>query len=392
MKKPKDSAIKYVLTALISILLTAILCFALVWGFLFDDIFLSLKYKEIKNIIDNNYIGEYDEDAAKDAMFDGFVDSIGDRYSEYYNVEESNEKENATEGRFYGFGAIVTKHPDNGTIYVKHVYNDGSAAKAGIKDGDEIISVGEADVKESYSKALQLLQGLQNETVLIKYLHNGETKSAEIAYSDCTAQSVYYEKISDYGYIEIISFNGATVNQFKDAVDNLVSDSVKGLIFDLRDNGGGTVDSVCEMLDYICPQGDLMYAKYGSEGEKKVLKKSDAEHNIELNMAVIVNGSTASASEIFAANIRDFSKGVLIGETTFGKGVMQLSFKLTDGSTVKTTVAEVFPHSGNSYNGKGLKPDIEVNLTEEQENRIVLLKGDNNPYISAALEYLKNEK
>ena len=393
MQKPNSGAwMKYTLTALISVLITSILCFLIfLFGFA-DKGAVALKYAEIKDIIDTYYIRDYDEIAAEDAMFDGFIGAIDDRYSEYYNQEETEAKADAVEGKFYGIGVSVVRHPDNNTIYIKNVYNEGSAAKAGLTVGDEIIKVDDISVKDEYSKAITALQGHENDTVNIEYSHGRVICKAEIPFSDCTIQSVYYSVIDGCGYVEITAFNDATVNQFKDAVDNLESASVKGIIFDLRNNGGGTVDSVCDMLDYICPKGDIMYVKYANSDTKKTLKKSDDIQKLKnIPIAVLVNSQTASAAELFTANIRDFSIGTIIGEKTYGKGVMQMTFSLKDGSSVKTTVAEFYPHSGVSFNKIGIEPDVEVELTEEQGKYIAILKGKENPYIVAALECL-NEK
>lgn len=390
--KISTNRLKLILTSLISIFLTLVLCVGIALFLVSEYGSVQLKFNQIKSVIDNYYIGDYDYFSSEDAMFDGFVDSLGDKYSEYYNSDETDEKNQKLEGRFHGIGIVVTKHPDNKTMYVTHVYNDSSAAKAGITRGDEIIKVGNISVKEDYSGAFELLKGLKDEKITIELFGKSGSKAVEVSYSDCTIQSVYYQLIEGFGYIEITSFNDATVNQFKDAVDNLIADSAKGLIFDLRGNGGGTVDSVSSMLDYICPEGVLMYVKYANDEEKTVLKKSDSEHFVDLPMVVLTDSSTASASELFAANIRDFNLGALIGDTTYGKGVMQKTYRLYDGSSVKTTVAEFFAHSGVSFNGVGLKPDEEVKLSAEEQKNNLILQGADSPYVKAAVKWLNERK
>lgn len=205
-------------------------------------------------------------------------------------------------------------------------------------------------------------------------------------YSNYTTQSIYYHTIEDFGYVEIYSFNSQTVPQFKTAVENLVSSGVKGLIFDVRGNGGGTVDSVKEIVDYLVPEGVIMTSVY-KNGKTEELY-SDA-NEIDLPMAVLTDKASASAAELFSASIRDFNKGVLIGTTTYGKAVMQGTFGFPDKSSAVFTIAEFYTHSGETYNNKGLEPDIKVELNDEQIKYFNLLADNEDPVKMAAVEYLK---
>lgn len=161
------------------------------------------------------------------------------------------------------------------------------------------------------------------------------------------------------------NFDETTVDDFKYAVSDLKSQGVKGLIFDVRNNPGGLLDSVADVLDYLLPEGDLV-SETNKKGETKVLCTSDSSC-IELPMVVLVDGETASAAELFAADLRDFKVAELVGQTTYGKGIMQGAFPLEDGSAIKMTIAYFNPHSGVNFNGVGLKPDYEVALTTEPE-------------------------
>ncbi len=387
----KSTRLKIAFTAVISVVLTLAISAGAVWIFAGDSVSQFIKYLEIKRIVDEHYLWEYDASAANDEMYKAFMESLGDKYSRYYTSEEAAEKNDSLEGNFHGIGISAARHPDTKNMYIVHVFAGSPAAEAGLMDKDEIVAVGDKKVAEDYEAAYNYLRGMANEKVEITYMRGGVLHNTEVTYGDCTEQSVFSENIEGYGYVEITKFNYATVDQFKDAVDNLIANDVKGLIFDLRSNSGGTVDSVCQMLDYICPEGDLMYVSYAFSEKKRVLRTSDDE-SIELPMAVLTDGGTASAAELFAADIRDFNKGVLIGDTTYGKGIMQATYSLKDGSAVKMTIAEYFPHSAEGFHGEGLEPDIKVQLTDEQLSRRVLLEGRDDPVVAAALEWFNDEK
>ncbi len=388
----KSTRAKITLTAVISVILTLAVSAGAIWLFAKDSVSQFLKYLEIKRVVDEHYLWEYDASAANDAMYKAFMESLGDKYSRYYTAEEAAEKNDSMEGNFHGIGIIATMHPDTKNMYIVHVFAGSPAADAGLMDEDEIVAVADKEVADDYESAYNYLRGMENEKVNITYMRDGVIYNTEVTYGECTEQSVFSEMIDEYGYIEITKFNYATVDQFKDSIDNLTASGAKGLIFDLRSNSGGTVDSVCQMLDYICPKGDLMYVTYANSEKKQVLRTSDNDDNLNIPMAVLTNGGTASAAELFAADIRDFNKGVLIGDTTYGKGIMQITYSLIDGSAIKTTVAEYFPHSAKSFHEKGLAPDIKVTLTDEQQSRFALLKGREDPVIVAALEWFENEK
>ncbi|MEE1278325.1 MAG: S41 family peptidase, partial [Acutalibacteraceae bacterium] len=207
--------------------------------------------------------------------------------------------------------------------------------------------------------------------------------------SDFIIQSVFTDKIDNYGYVEITTFNDKTVAQFKEKVNALIEEGVKGLIFNVADNGGGTLDSVIEILDFLLPEGVIVSVEY-NDGVRKVIGKSD-EKEIDLPMAVIINSSTASAAELFAASIRDYEKGAIIGEKSFGKGVMQKTYRLYDRSAIRFTVARYYSKNGVSYNKKGIEPDINVVLTKEQKMNYYFTSDRENPYVIKAVEYLNGK-
>lgn len=352
----------------------------------------AFKLHQLDYIIDRFYYGDVDEEAVNNAVLSGYISALGDNFARYYTSEEAEKREETLEGVAKGIGLIVVKEPDTENIYVKHVYDKCPAADAGIKTGDQITAIDGVSVKETgYTKSVESIIRNIGDTVLLTVLRNGETFDVSVKYSEFISQSVFYKMLdSKIGYIKITSFNAETVPQFKNAVNMLSSEAAEGLLFDLRGNPGGTVESVTEMLDFLLPEGTIMTVKYAN-GEEKVMAKSD-NNEIDLPMAVLTDGASASASELFTASIKDFGKGISVGEKTFGKGVMQQTYSLTDGSCVSITVAEFFPLSGKSFNNVGISPDIEVTLDETQQKYLFKLPLKEDPVIIAAEGYLKNNE
>ena len=360
IKMPK-TLIAVALTAVISVLASFTL-----FSFLYPEKVQKDKLTQIDALVKEHFYGDIDEKQISDGIMYGYVWGLGDKYSNYFSKEDTEMRNSELDGSGQGIGLIVAKHPDTGNIYVDNVYDDAPAAKAGLRVGDQITAVDSVLVSErGYQQSIDDLIRENGATVVLTVLRNGKTFDTTVEYSQFVAQSVFGQMLeSGIGYVEITSFNGGTYVQFKDTVDFLVEEGAKGLIFDLRNNGGGTVTAVTRIVDYLCPEGVIMTAKY-ADGTVETVAKSDADE-INLPMAVLTNGNTASASEIFAANLREFKKAVIVGEKTYGKGVMQTTYTLSDGSSVSLTVAEFFTHSGESFNNKGIAPDVEVKLSEEE--------------------------
>ena len=386
-KRKSEILIAVVITAVISVFVTLAVVVFFVFG---SNRFLKLR--ELEFYVNNYFYGESDPDAVTDGAMAGYISALGDRFSHYFNSEDTDKRGDELQGNGKGVGIIVTRHPDTGNIYVDKVYDNCPAQKAGVREGDQITAVdGKLVTEVGYSQSVDDIIREIGSTVTFTLLRGNQTLQLEVTYDEFPAQSVFYEMIEgDIGYIDITTFNAETVPQFKNAVNALITDGATALIFDLRGNGGGTVDSVTEMVDFLVPEGIIMTAKYAG-GKEKTIATSDAEE-VDLPMAVLTDSATASASELFCASIKDFGKGVSVGSTTFGKGVMQSTYYMSDGSSAVLTVAEFFPHSGKSFNGKGIAPDIEITLSEEQLKYFYQLNTDEDTVIQAAVKYFRNEK
>ena len=389
MNNEKNQSKKPIYKYILIIFLTAFVSLAVAFVSIYFWISFDTRYFKLKQLdfFLNDFYGEIDEQNIEDGIIRGYLSALGDKYAGYYTAKENEDRSNRLNGNASGIGIIIVEHPQNNTIYVKRVYNDSPAAKAGIKETDEILAIdGISVVEKGYSDSVDNLLREIGSTVELLILRNGEKISLSVEYSNFKAQSVFGKMMGDIGYIEITSFNTESITQFENTVNSLVSKGAKGLIFDLRGNGGGTVESVTEILDFLMPKGTIMTVKYG-DGRTETYAQSDASE-IELPMAVLVDENTASASELFSATVRDFNKGVLIGTTTYGKDVMQSTYQFTDGSAAVFTIAEFFSHSGESFNGKGLVPDIVVELTEEQKTNFHILSDEADPVKQAAIEWM----
>lgn len=393
--KKKISMVTFLLVLIISIALTVCATLAVSQLFsvgVFNGSTLSLvaKVSSIKAMLKSDYYGEYDENTLTDDAIKGMINGLGDKYANYFSAKDATEYSNGLKGTNEGIGINIIKHPKNGTIYICKVHKDGPADKAGLKQGDEIIKVNDSLVTDvGYNEAYKMIRESAGADINLTIRRNGETSVVTTKFAEYTAQSVFYQMIDKYAYIQITEFNdNTTPDQFIEAINQAQADGAAGLIFDLRNNGGGTVESAAKMIDMLVPEGNIISVKY-SDGSDEVLYKSD-DSQIDLPMCVLVNENTASASELFSASIRDYNKGVLIGTKTYGKGVMQRSYPLYDGSIVKFTIAEYFCANGENINGIGLTPDIIINQTDEEiaNNSISPISVDS--VVNSAVDYLKN--
>lgn len=387
----KKINIKLLLTAVITAVISVFISFV-VFYFVFLGDGKYTKLKQLDFFVENYFYGEVDDTELTDSIIEGYVDGLNDRFAGYYDVESAEKRADSLNGTGSGIGIIVTQHPDTGYIYVKNIYDNGPAAKSGITVGDQITAIDNVSVLDTgYSEAVDSIIRELGQQVALTLLRGDKTFDVTVEYSKFTTQTVFAKLLdSGYAYIEITSFNNETAVQFENTVNQLVEQGAKALIFDLRGNGGGTVESVTEMVDFICPKGVVMTVRY-ADGSEKILAESD-ESEINLPMVVLTDGSTASASELFTASVKEFGKGISVGNKTFGKGVMQTTYNFYDGASVAFTVAEFFPHSGNSFNEVGISPDIDVSITEEQLKYRYLLTVDEDPVISAAVKYLNENE
>lgn len=343
------------------------------------------KLSELDRIARNSYIGEVDEANLTDYLARGYVAGLGDRYARYFDAESYKDYMQELEGRVVGIGIEAGMDP-SGYIVVQTVYADSPASINGIQAGDLIVKVDDIDVNaETSQQAADAVRGEEGTRVTLVIRRDNEDTEIPITRRKVDIPTVFSRVVEgNVGYVRISEFSDSTASQFDKQVDALISQGVTALIFDVRNNGGGTLTSVTDMLDKLLPQGTIVSATY-KNGKTEVLATSDAAE-VSLPMAVLTNGKTASAAELFTQALKDYGKAKSVGSLTYGKGSMQEVKKLNDGSAVNLTVATYYPPSGESYDGIGIKPDYEVQILAELENNLTDLDENTDPQLKKALE------
>lgn len=324
------------------------------------------KLNSIDSLLDSFYFDDVDDQETAEKIYKAYIDSYGDKYTVYYTPEEYKSLVESTTGKFYGIGAVCQKS-DEGGILVVDIYKECSGYKAGLRAGDRIIKVDDTDIKDKdLSSAVAMIKGEKGTTVNLQLIRGSETLSVTVTRDEVQVKTVSYEMMeNNIGYISILQFEEVTTAQFKSAVADLTNQGMKGLVIDIRSNPGGLLSTVVDILDYILPKGLIVYTQ-DKDGNKREYKGND-DNELNVPMAVLVNGNSASASEIFAGAVQDYEKGTIIGTQTFGKGIVQTIKPLTDGSAVKFTIAKYFTPKGQDIHGKGVTPDVVVELNEDSD-------------------------
>ena len=352
-----------------------------------DTQLLYDKLASVDSVYRDSYIGEIDENKLIDSMLKGYVAGTGDKYGSYFTKDEFTELLKDSNAELVGIGVSVIYDSDNKAIRVVNVMPASPALEAGISPGDMIISVdGKLVSTLGYSSAMGMLRGEEGTKAKFTAISGNDVRDFEIERRKITEYTVYervYSADSSIGIVQVLEFDSGTPAQFKAAVDGLLEKGVNKIVFDVRNNPGGSLDSIKEILDYLLPEG-VMIRMYDADGKEETLT-SDASA-IDCKMAVLVNGNTASAAELFAAALRDFEKAFLVGEKTYGKGTVQTIRQLYDGSAISVSDRLYAPPVSDNYEGTGLEPDIRAEQTEEYENTSVfLLTDDNDAQLAAAV-------
>lgn len=330
------------------------------------------KMEKIEALIEKYYLyeDEIDQQKLEDGIFEGFVSGLEDPYSVYYDEENTTSFNESTSGEYSGIGAVMSQDLNTGIITFASIYKGSPAEEVGIQSEDILYKVmGEEVTGRDLTEVVAEIRGPEGTKVDLTVLRGDNHKEITVTATrrKIEVQTVEYEmKEGKIGYISIMEFDSVTYDQYKEALDDLESQGMKGLVVDLRNNPGGNLNTVCEMLDLMLPKGIIVYTE-NKNGEKQV-STSDEEHQFTKPMAVLVNGDSASASEIYAGAIQDYELGDIVGTTTYGKGVVQQIFDLGDGTCLKLTVSEYFTPKGRSINGEGVQPDVEVEYEKNEED------------------------
>ena len=347
------------------------------------------KLEELKGLIDEVYLHEeeVDEETLTEGIYQGYIAALNDPYSTYYTAEETKEMMESTSGEYSGIGALMSQNRETGVITIANVYENSPAAEAGMKNEDILYKVeGEEVTGVDLSEVVTQVKGKEGTEVKMTLLRGADRQEIEVTAvrRKLQTQTVSYEmKEGQIGYIRVSEFDEVTLEQFREAKAALESQGMASMLIDLRGNPGGNLSTVCDMLREILPEGLIVYTEE-RDGERTDYK-CDGKTPWEKPLAVLINGASASASEIFAGAVQDYGIGQLVGTTTYGKGVVQQLFPMTDGTMVKLTIAEYFTPKGRNIDGTGIVPDVEVEYVYDETNS----EADNQ--MEKALELLRSQ-
>lgn len=320
------------------------------------------KINELTRYINLYFYDEVDAESLADGLYSGLLEGLDDRYSEYYTATEYADLQISATQNYCGIGAAMLQDRDTMQVTVSHVYEGSPAEAAGLKDGDILVMVEDIEATSmELSELVTYIRGEEGTVVHLQIYREGESDymHLEVTRANIDLPTIEHKLLNgNIGYIHILDFGAPTHEQFLAAVEDLKQQGMEGMIIDVRDNPGGMVTAVTDILDSILPEGLTVYIqdKYGKRQEFF----SDAENYMEIPITVLVNGNSASASEILAGAIRDYEYGTLIGTKTYGKGVVQTVYPLGDGDAVKLTTAKYFTPNGENIHGTGIEPNIEL--------------------------------
>ena len=317
------------------------------------------KMQALLELLNYYYYDDLSAEDLQEGIYEGLISGVGDSYTTYYTADEMENLNVDMSGSYSGIGAVITVDGDTDWPMVSYTYEGSPAEEAGLLTGDLFLQVDDMEVtsESSTSDVASKIRGDAGTSVHIVVQRGSEEVEMDIVRADIDTPSVEYEMLDDgIGYIYILQFSSNTEEQFMDAYEELSAQGMTSMILDLRYNGGGTVSSCTAILDDILPEGVTLTMDDVLGGTTQYT--SDAENYINLPIALLVNGSTASASEIVTAALMDYDYATVIGTTTYGKGVYQQTWTLTDGSGIKITIGKFYSPDGYNYDGVGIEPDI----------------------------------
>ncbi|MCF0228962.1 MAG: S41 family peptidase [Parasporobacterium sp.] len=342
------------------------------------------KIQLILDYLSNYYIDidKMSEEDITDALAKGLMENIGDKYAQYYTAEQFNELMEDVNGEYAGIGVLITQDTETGKIIIYQVYDDTPAQEAGIQIMDQIVEAAGRRDFETMDELVSLVRGEPGTTVDIVVDRGGTEIPMTVERRYIKVPSAAGEMLDDtLGYIQIAEFNVSTVSQFEEALDRLAEEGMQKLIIDLRDNPGGDYDSVVAMCDRVVPEGPIVTIENRAGSIKT--ENSDATC-LDIPMAILINGNTASAAELFTMCLTDYGKAETIGTTSFGKGIVQAIYRLPDGSGLKFTTERYYGPAGNSIQDTGIEPDYYVEIPEEAYDDGVIYGYEDTQLIKAA--------
>ena len=347
------------------------------------------KLSEIDRYVRDNEYFDINEDTLNDTIASGYMLGISDKYARYYSAKAYTEKVGVERGRLMNIGVSVIKDTSSGYARIIRVYDNSPASEIGLQTGGFITMIGDVSVRTMTDTAAidSALLGEEGTTVSITYLtpDRQEQPAVELVRSNYTTTTVFSQLTEDgCGYVCIDAFASTTGTEFRTAVENLINQGAKALVFDLRNNTGDSLDAALVAADYCVPAG-LMAQSQAKDGTLTDLRISD-DHEVTVPMVCLVNGSTAGGAELFANALRKMAGASIVGTTTAGKGVvLSEPQSFSDGSAAVITIGLLLDNEGQTWNGTGLTPDVDATLTADEQNSYYDFTIDTDPQINKAM-------
>ena len=387
------------------VVLVAVITFIATTLFMYKYVGENVKYVQVssgdkgisntiagfRKIIDQKFLGEIDEQKILNETIKGYIKGLNDPYTEYMTKEEMEEFSQDVMGNFTGIGIYLTKDVEKNAVIVISPIKDTPAHKAGIWPGDIITKVdGVSYTGEELTEASNKIKGEIGTSVKLEILRDGKTMEFEVTREHIKINHVESKVLeNNIGYIEFNSFDEGCSKEFKEKLEELKGKNITALVIDIRNNGGGLVTEALDIADFIVEKDATLLITTDKKGKEEITK---AKNDPMINMPVVLltNSSSASASEILAGALKDNGKATIVGEKTYGKGVIQELLTLTDGSGLKITTNEYFTPNRNKINKVGITPDIEVKLDEKVQGQLVI-EGKDDTQLQKAIEILKQK-
>ena len=354
------------------------------------DVATDKKLEEINELIMDNFLFQEDIEATSllEGLYRGYVAELGDIYSEYYSPKEADEVTENIKGQYSGVGAVLSQDAETKIVTMIHIYKNSPAERAGLKDGDIVYKVeGEEIIGLTLEEVALRLRGPVDTDVEVTVYRGVPVEEVTVTATreQIDVETVIYEMKDDsVGYIRVTEFNQVTLDQYREALAELKDQGIKGLVVDLRNNPGGSLNVVTDMVSEMLPAKTGIFTMKDSKGNEEVVLSTGKE-SFDLPTVVLVNQFSASASEIYAGAMQDAKAAKIVGMNTFGKGIIQQIFELGDGSSVKLTIAEYFTPDGNKIHGIGVVPDVEVKFEADKTNE------DADNQLEEALKIIKED-
>lgn len=350
---------------------------------------LEYTLSQFRSELEKKYIGEINDEELIEGAVKGYVDALGDPYTTYYTKKEMKTIMEETNGNFVGIGVYMTKDLEKNAILIIKPIENSPAEKAGILPGDLITKVDDVEYTgDKLEEASNKIRGEEGTKVKLEIYRNGETKTFELTRTKVVVSHVTTKVLNnDIGYIAISDFEGECASEFETKYKQLEKQGIKKLIIDIRNNGGGIVDEALKIANMLVDKDStLLITK--DKSDKEEITKATEKPIINMTTVVLVNGYSASASEILAGALKDNGKATLVGTKTYGKGIIQELHQLSDGSGLKITVSEYYTPNHNAIHKIGITPDVEVDLSEDVKQQTTIQEKDDNQ-LQKAIEILK---